>query len=228
MRELKECKAEVFRRSEERIKQRKKARRRVLTWCIPFFLIAVGAVSFLPTLMSAGYDKNGNEAPLRNESIGALEDADGVGGMAASGTSDSFSFSLTWNCYGISSYDSETGKLVKTTDATSPEDYITTYRLTNEQMQEIFLLIEELDITRYPDIYDPHQGGLGSDPSMTLILSVNTGTVQKTVKAEDIALTYECDNDAGQKFLSVCKAIKDILTQTDEWKALPEYEFFYD
>ncbi len=29
-----------------------------------------------------------------------------------------FSFSLTWGCYGISSYDSRTGKLVKTTDAT--------------------------------------------------------------------------------------------------------------
>ena len=38
-----------------------------------------------------------------------------------------FSFSLTWGTFGISSYDSATGKLVKTKDAPTPEAYITTY-----------------------------------------------------------------------------------------------------
>lgn len=144
------------------------------------------------------------------------------------GSLDSFNFSLTWNCYGVSSYDSESGKLVKTTHATNPEDYVTTYWLTTEQKQEIFDLILNLNVTDYPDIYNPHKNGLASDPSMTLILSVKTDTVEKTIAAENIALTYESNNKKGQKFLDVCKAIRDILTETEEWKDLPEYEFFYD
>ena len=32
----------------------------------------------------------------------------------------------------------------------------------------------------------------------------------------------------GQAFLSACEEIKDILTETDEWQALPDYEYYYD
>lgn len=141
---------------------------------------------------------------------------------------DEFSFSLTWGCYGISSYDSESGKLVKTTDATHPEDYITTYILSEEELTEIYELISKLDIESYPDEYDPHNGGLASDPSMKLILSVHTDTMDKTVVADDVALTYKSKNAKGQRFLSVCEKISKMLTSTDEWGALPEYEFFYD
>lgn len=144
------------------------------------------------------------------------------------GSIDSFNFSLTWNCYGVSSYDSKTGKLVKTTDATNPEDYITTYHLTDAQRQAIYDLIQELDINSYPDKYNPHKDGFMSNPSMTLILSVKTDTVEKTVSAENIALEYETNNKKGQKFLDVCKDIQDILTETKEWKALPDYEFLYE
>lgn len=41
MRELNECTAEVFRRSENRIKQRKRKRNHILTLCIPVCLVAV-------------------------------------------------------------------------------------------------------------------------------------------------------------------------------------------
>ena len=50
---------------------------------------------------------------------------------------EDFSFALTWNCLGVSSYDSATGKLVKTTDATHPEDYVTEYRLTEQERRQI-------------------------------------------------------------------------------------------
>ena len=140
---------------------------------------------------------------------------------------DNLSFFLTWNTYGISSYDSATGKLVKTTDATNPEDYVTTLQLDGTQLFEIWELLWELDIETYPDEYNPH-GGLASSPSMTLILTLREGDKVKTVRAEDIALSYESDDPKGQKFLDTCKGIQDILTATEEWKALPEYEFFYD
>ncbi len=63
---------------------------------------------------------------------------------------------------------------------------------------------------------------------MTLILSVRTDAVQKTIAAEKIVLNYESRGSAGQKFLSVCKAVQDILTKTEAWKVLPEYKFFYE
>ncbi len=105
---------------------------------------------------------------------------------------------------------------------------ITTLELDGQQLFAIWELLWELDIETYPDEYDPHGGGLSSDPSMTLILTLRDGDKVKTVRAEDIALTYESNDPKGQKFLDTCKGIRDILTATEEWKALPEYEFFYD
>jgi hypothetical protein len=138
------------------------------------------------------------------------------------------SFSFTWNTYGISSYDSQTGKLVKSSDATNPQNYTTTLILADWQYIKIWELIRSLEMEDYPDQYDPHNGKLHSSPSMTLILSVKSDTCQKTIAAEEIALSYESQDSDGQKFLNVCKGIRDVLTETEEWKSLPEYEFFYD
>lgn len=140
---------------------------------------------------------------------------------------DDFSFELTWNCYGVSSYDSATGKLIKTTDSTHPDDYITYYHLTDEQKESIYRLIEDLDVNSYPNEYNPNKNA-ASSPPMTLILTVRTKNTVKTIKAENIALSYTSPNSKGQAFLDACKKIKDMLTSTDEWKALPDYEFLYD
>ena len=223
MRELDECTAEVFRRGEQRLKERRRKRARVLALCVPVCLIAaLYSVMRFSALMPTG--ELGNRAPVSEEAAGSVPES--LADPYA--TVEDFTFSLTWGCYGISSYDSKTGRLVKTADATNPEDYVTTYWLTAEQKQAIFDLIFDLDATAYPDTYDPHTNGLASDPSMTLILSVSAGAVQKTITAANIAMSYRSDNREGQKFLDVCKAIEDILTETEEWKALPEYEFFYD
>ena len=63
---------------------------------------------------------------------------------------------------------------------------------------------------------------------MSLILTVHTDGFEKTIRAENIAITYESKDKKGQAFLTTCKAIRDILIKTEEWKALPEYEVFYD
>ena len=55
MRELNECTAEVFRRGEKRIKERRRTRNRVLAVCIPVCLIAaVWSVKNLPAIRPAG------------------------------------------------------------------------------------------------------------------------------------------------------------------------------
>ena len=48
VRDLNECKAEVFRRSEKRIKERKRIRNRALALCIPLCLLILLSASMLP------------------------------------------------------------------------------------------------------------------------------------------------------------------------------------
>lgn len=139
---------------------------------------------------------------------------------------EDFSFSLTWGVYGISSYDSQTGKLVKTTDATNPEDYVTYYKLTNEEKEAIYNLLMSLDVNSYPDIYDPQNGP--SSPDATLILTVRMNGETKTIKAEHISLRFVSEDEKGQLFLDTCDAISDMLESTEEWKALPDYENIYE
>ena len=116
---------------------------------------------------------------------------------------------------------------MKTTDATHPEDYVTNCTLPDDETERIYDFIRALNVNDYPEIYNPH-GNAASSPPMSLILTVRLGGKEKIIKAEDIAISYETNNKKGQNFLTTCKAIIDILTNTEEWKALPEYEFFYD
>ncbi len=51
MRSLEECKTEIFRRSEERIKERKRKRNRVLAWCIPLCLLLVAGGFYIRPLL---------------------------------------------------------------------------------------------------------------------------------------------------------------------------------
>ena len=138
---------------------------------------------------------------------------------------EDFSFALTWNVYGISSYDSQTGKLVKTTDATNPDDYVTNYQLTEEDKAYFYNLLVPLNVNSYPDIYDL-QGG-PSEPFITLILTVRVNGESKTIKAKNIPLLPVSEDEKGQQFLSVCEAISNRLEATEEWKALPDPRHFY-
>ncbi len=138
-----------------------------------------------------------------------------------------FSFSLTWGVYGISSYDSRTGKLIKTKDATNPEDYVTYIKLPEEVLELIYKDLCALGVDSYPDEYDPDPM-MGSEPSADLILTVRKGDYVKTITAKDVSLSYESLSVKGKRFIDTCLAIRDILTETEQWKALPDYEFYYD
>ncbi len=138
---------------------------------------------------------------------------------------EDFSFALTWGVYGISSYDSRTGKLVKTKDATNPRDYVTYVKLSDEVMELIYKKLRALDVDSYPDEYDPTTG---SEPSAHLILTVRRGDYVKTISAKDVSLSYDAPFPKGKRFINTCNEISDILTSTEEWKALPDYEFYYD
>lgn len=136
------------------------------------------------------------------------------------------SFALTFNTYGVSSYDSATGKLVKTTDATHPEDYVTEFYMSEEQISEISALIRGLDILSYPDEYQPTAAI--SEPHEILILSVRVGCEEKIVKCEEVAIGAKGCDEKAQAFLDVCERIQEIIYASEEWQSLPEYERLYE
>lgn len=138
-----------------------------------------------------------------------------------------FAFELTWGTYGISSYDSATGKLVKTTDATVPENYITKLILKGAEISEIYELITELDMDSYPENYNPNPD-VFMEPSQTLILKVTENGTEKIIKSIDICDMTHYADEQGKKFLQTCREIANILMSSEEWKALPDYEVLYE
>ena len=140
---------------------------------------------------------------------------------------DDFSFSLVWGVYGTSSYDSRTGKLVKTTDATNPEDYVTYLRLSDEMLDYFYRLLRDLDVEDYPDEYDPDPHTMCT-PSSALTVTVRAGGKTKTVKVGDMAASRISLIGKSKRYVETCTDIRDLLMESDEWTALPEYEFFYD
>ena len=75
MREINECTAEVFRRSEKRIKERKRNRNRILAFCIPLCLIVtVWSIMILPAMMPA--NKSDNNAGEGMDIMGSVDGTD--------------------------------------------------------------------------------------------------------------------------------------------------------
>ena len=146
-----------------------------------------------------------------------------------------FCFRFAWGCYGISSYDSESGKLVKTTDATHPEDYVTTHALTQEEQADTWRLLSALRLEDYPAVYDPYNAPntaqrVTSEPSRDLILSVWANVTGYSVSCREICLggTIRGYDEQARAFLAACDKLERLLTGTPEWKALPDYEFYYE
>lgn len=201
--------------------------------CLPEYTIDTEFGLGYGVNLSEGYARcDKGQADLTEEQVAKLEEIilwakEEASVDTVNGKYPKYSFSFTWGTYGISSYDSESGILIKTTDATNPEDYKTNHKLTEKEYSAIWKLIKGLDIESYPDNYNPHEDG-SSCPYMTVVLSVKADGIDKTITVKETVLSYETNNEKGQKFLDVCEGIKDILTGTDEWKALPEYEILYD
>ena len=142
---------------------------------------------------------------------------------------ENFAFSIRWNTYGTSFYNSRTGTLVKSADATHPEDYTAQHHLTGEELTHIYRLIRELEPDSYPDLYDPYKQEALSEPPHPITLTVFIGDTEKQIKVDNASYTnLQGTTKKGARFLSVCGEIIALLTESEAWQALPEYEFFYE
>ena len=93
---------------------------------------------------------------------------------------------------------------------------MTTCHLPEETFKQIYEILRDLDIGKYPYLYNPYGNGAASSPPMSLILTVRIGETERTIRAEDISLSYEAGSKKGQSFLDVCREISDTLTVADD------------
>ena len=143
-------------------------------------------------------------------------------------TQEDFYFVLTWGVQKDSSYDSRTGTLIKTkyVRERQPEEYITTYQYPN--INEIYEMAKSINVYSYPDDYYPYEGSsIMTEPSMDYVFEIN----DKTITSEDCPLLYEIPDDVtnrGKQYLALILTIKNTLINSDEWKAMPDFEVWYD
>ena len=142
-----------------------------------------------------------------------------------------FNFFIVWDTYGISSYDSKTGDLIKENDASDVSKYTTTYKLTDAELERAYRALAIID--DLPDEYDPYnapdsENKISSKPSQTIMVTVTKNGKPKTVTCENVCLSGEGYDDNAKTFLLAVDVIKNILTNTKAWQKLPDYEFYYD
>lgn len=145
-----------------------------------------------------------------------------------SAMSGDFSFSLVWGANGSSSYDMDSGVLVKSNVEPEAEKYRTVLHLTEEQRAAAWEAVAGLDWSVYSEIYDPNMGLASSSPTMDLILTVTENGRTHVVRCLGIAIMYDTHDENGQAFLDACLALENLIMDTPEWQALPDYTVFFE
>ena len=97
----------------------------------------------------------------------------------------------------------------------------------------IYGLISSLNLNAYPKEYDPFndpksESKVYQTPSVTWEIQVFAKGKEYVISCPNIAGgTPKGYNDRATAFVDVFRQIRNFLMETEEWKALPEYEVFY-
>ena len=140
---------------------------------------------------------------------------------------EKFTFSLTWGIGFDSSYESKTGTLIKTKTVIerSPDEYVTTFEYPN--IERLYEKVKMFALYGYPSTYDPYEGVTTStDPKTNYKLTIDDKTIEARncpiIEGYPEGLTWD-----GKEFLELVFEIRDTIQNSDEWKALPDYEVLY-
>ena len=140
---------------------------------------------------------------------------------------EDFYFVLSWGVRLDSSYDSRTGTLIKTkyVRERQPEEYIATYQYPNTN--EIYEMAKSINIYSYADDYYPYEGSLiMTSPSVDYVFETN----DKTITSNDCPILNEIPDSVtkkGKQYLTLIFTIINTLVNSEEWKAMPDYEILY-
>ena len=139
---------------------------------------------------------------------------------------DDFSFSLVWSVFGKSSYNSETGELVKSKFEPEEELYKTTCFLTQEELLEVYNILLDANVNRFDEFKDWEFNS--ADPAGDYQITISTGAFEKTIKAPYGTYIDDGANSLrANKFIEVMESIIKIVKNTDEWKAMPDETQMY-
>ena len=142
-------------------------------------------------------------------------------------TQEDFYFVLTWGVPKDSSYDSRSGTLIKTkyVRERQPEEYIATYHYPD--INEIYEMAKSINIYSYADDYYPYEGSsIATNPSVDYVFEINN----KTITSEDCPMMSTIPDSVtkrGKQYLTLLFTIMNTLTNSEEWKAMPDSEILY-
>ena len=140
---------------------------------------------------------------------------------------EEFKFSLQWGVELDASYNSGTKQLVKFTHVRErqPEDYITTYTYPN--LQEVYDSVKAMNPNSYADDFDPYGGKkhVMTTPSMKYKLTIGDKSI--AIKEYPISRDMSGLTNKGKKLINLIFSITDTIEQSDEWKNLPDFEYYY-
>ena len=186
MRDLNECRDEIFKRGEERIKARRKKVRRTLMCCVPLCLTAAVLCALLPVFLSVG-------APTKNGSDGFTED----------GAEHEVGADYT-ELYGASQSTSD-GLYTEAEIRIVDGDDLYVHKITDkETVTEILEIIVSAYIDRDPesdvtDYQSAHESeGIPAQPDAISISSV-TFKAEKGSKITYRTVGYTLINESGQQ-----------------------------
>lgn len=186
MRDLNECRDEIFKRGEERIKARRKKVRRTLMCCVPLCLTAAVLCALLPVFLSVG-------APTKNGSDGFTED----------GAENEVGADYT-ELYGASQSTSD-GLYTEAEIRIVDGDDLYVHKITDkETVTEILEIIVSAYIDRDPesdvtDYQSAHESeGIPAQPDAISISSV-TFKAEKGSKITYRTVGYTLINESGQQ-----------------------------
>ena len=153
---------------------------------------------------------------------------------------EDFSISLSWGIYGISSYDSRTGNLIKELNPTglfgaSKDDFKAKYYLSDDEKEKIYKLLLDIDFDSYPSDYRPYEE-YWCLPMSLFRITVRYKGYEKAIYSEQFPGEI-LSRDYYQKiytdkrsynFIRLYDTLVEILTSTEEWKTMPQYDHTFD
>lgn len=237
MRELSECKKEIFDRSEKKIKERRKRRAHIMEFCIPLCVIVIVSAFVFPNIIKNQQtegilNENAEETDggLKDE-INCAPDGETVPETELSGTQENcpdsdrgenieealfigkyenFSFYIEWGKDGRFSYDGRTEIFEK--DGKEKKIF-----LTEDEKIQIYRMFKELDSFVHLETYVPKSGSDTESYKETLVLTVGNGKYDITKRSENINDEFlNSLSESDFKYFDTCITLENIILKASD------------
>lgn len=127
-----------------------------------------------------------------------------------------FDFVLNYGINAENQLDTQNGTYTK--DMIKDPSVTTTLKLTDEEMNEIYVLMKDINLLNYPDNFSP-KSNIYRTPFKTYSIKIIANSKEKNIylKDENVSNTIE-----AVKLRNLFKKIHEIISVKEEYKKLPE------